>query len=66
MKRIPLFLLFAFALALSSCISTTTTAPDGTVTKTDRVDPEAFKLGADVARDVAAHQYARREVLAEK
>ena len=52
MKLRSLFLILAVALALPACVSTVTTAPDGTVTKVSRVDTEALNPWADVAREV--------------
>lgn len=54
MKIRSLLLILAVALALPACVSTVTTAPDGSVTKTTRVDTEALNPWAGVAQTYVA------------
>lgn len=41
------------SVALPACTTATTTNPDGSVTKTEAVDKDALKTGADLAKLLA-------------
>lgn len=57
MKTLRLLTLATAAiLSLPSCVTTTTTAPDGTVTVERRIDLPAFNKGADTLTAIAVAQ----------
>jgi len=47
------FILAILALCLASCTTTTTTAPDGTVTKVEGIDKDALAAGSALAQTLA-------------
>lgn len=53
--------LFAAALVLTNCATTTSTAPDGTVTTTKAADPAAVEIIHMTAAEYFAQKRAERE-----